>query len=237
MGRTPGEEPAHLSMHDVAPETLDRVEACLNLLTEKGTGPCMLLVIPGKLWSADDLNRLRRWQDQGHVLAGHGWHHEISAYGGWFHRLHSLTISRRVAEHLSLDAEGIEQLIRQCAEWFPAHGFEVPEHYVPPAWAMGAISPEQLKRLPFRTYEYFRGVYDSGTERFVTCPLVGFEADTWLRAAACRLFNAVNLWVRPGQGPLRISLHPHDLHLRLRADLLKVCQGTACIPTLRLPAG
>ena len=224
--------PAHLSLHDVAPETLDQVRVLLRTLEDLNTGPCMLLVIPGKPWRPEELDQLRRWQDQGHVLAGHGWRHEISRFGGWIHRLHSLTISRNVAEHLSLDAEGVESLIQRCAEWFPANGFSIPDHYVPPAWAMGAVTRSQLDRLPFQTYEYFGGVYDRVSGRFRRCPLMGFEADTWLRAVSCRLFNSVNARTRPGAGPLRISLHPNDLQLRLRTDLLTACARQSCTPVL-----
>jgi len=228
------DRPAHLSMHDVAPETLDHVRVFLERLKEVGTGPCMLLVIPGKTWSPADVDQLRRWQGEGHLLAGHGWLHRISRYGGWFHRLHSLSLSRNVAEHLSLNAAGIQELILRCAEWFPAHGFEIPDHYVPPAWAMGAVSKEQLQQLPFRTYEYFHGVYDSERNQVVRCPLMGFEADTWLRATCCRMFNSFNMTFKPGAGPLRISLHPHDLQLRLRNDLITVCQRVSCTPVLTL---
>jgi predicted deacetylase len=227
---------AHLSLHDVAPETLQAVAGVLDHLAEWGCGSCMLLVIPGRNWQPADLDRLRYWQDQGHVLAGHGWHHRVDRYGGWRHRLHSWTLSRNVAEHLALDEPGIAELITRCAEWFPAHGFDVPPHYVPPAWAMGRIRRERLRVLPFATYETFRGVYVAEPDRFIRCPLVGFEADTCLRAAACRLFNRWNLSRHPGDGPLRISLHPHDLRLRLRGDLERVCREVPSVPAFRLPA-
>lgn len=223
---------AHLSIHDVAPHTLGKVGQMLARLQDWKTGPAMLLLIPGLNWTEEELATVRGWQSQGHVLAGHGWLHRISSYGGWYHRLHSWTLSRDVAEHLSLSEEGIVELITRCASWFTEHGFEVPEHYVPPAWAMGRVSKNRLQALPFQTYEFFGGVYHAEQRHFYRCPLVGFEADTRLRALTCRWFNRLNLHKKSGEGPLRISLHPFDLDLFLKRDLEKVCSTIPCSPRL-----
>jgi hypothetical protein len=89
---------------------------------------------------------------------------------------------------------------------------------------MGALTSADMQALPFETYESFRGTYDAVRDRFVSGPLVGFEADTRFRAFACRLFNRWNLSRRPLKGPLRIALHPNDLHLLLRDELVEICQ-------------
>lgn len=216
--------PAHLSIHDVAPHTLERVGELIEFLAGHGHGRVLLLVIPGLDWSEGDLTRLREWVDAGHLLAGHGWRHHVERYGNWRHALHGWLFSRDVAEHLALNREEVCALVADCAGWFADHGFETPVHYVPPAWAMGPLLREDMRALPFRTYETFRGTYDSERDRFVPGPLVGFEADTALRAVVCRAFNA---WNRRRAGredaPLRISLHPQDLYLRLRDDLERCC--------------
>lgn len=232
----PATLPAHLSIHDVAPHTLDRVEDLLAFLAHHGHPRALLLVIPGLEWSEADLNRLRKWVDAGHPLAGHGWRHRVDGYANWRHAVHGWLFSRDVAEHLALTRSGARGLVEDCAAWFAARGFQTPLHYVPPAWAMGPLTREDMRKLPFRTYESFRGVYDAPRDQFVSRPLVGFEADTRFRAAACRLFNAWN-YRRAGRGGgrLRISLHPHDLHLRLARDVERVCRATSTTPdTLEL---
>jgi predicted deacetylase len=223
-------QPAHLSIHDVCPETLGRVGDVLEVLQQLGHDRAMLLVIPGKAWEPHQVDQLRRWQDAGHVLAGHGWVHQVEKRKTLYHKLHGALLSKNVAEHLALDAEGIKGLIQRCSDWFADNGFVRPDHYVPPAWAMGRIRLADLRGLPFKTYETFRGVYGTESDRFVPKCLTGYEADTWLRAAGCRAFNAWNSW-RAGVGrPLRISLHPYDLELKLKPDLMRHCGRVSSTP-------
>jgi hypothetical protein len=169
---------ALVSVHDVMPETLVRVQHLLDLCAVINPGPVTLLVVPGRAWDASGIKRLHAWQAQGHRLAGHGWVHRVERFGGLGHRLHGLLISRRVAEHLALDADGIARLIRRCHSWFADQGLGPPDLYVPPAWALGSIPPRNLARLPFTRYEVLSGVRDAATTRLRPLPLLGYEADT-----------------------------------------------------------
>ena len=227
---------AHLSIHDVAPDTMGVVGGMLRVLREEaGVERAMLLVIPGLEWGKANLERLRAWTEEGHVLAGHGWAHHVERRRTLWHKLHGWTISRFVAEHLSLDAEEISELIRRNHAWFGEHGFDPPTHYVPPAWAMGSISRGRLRELPFRTYETLGGVYDAERDRFTRMPLAGFEADTALRAAVLRGFNRWNARRARSGGRLRIALHPHDLDLRLAREAVVMCKAHSTRP--ELPTG
>ncbi|MDZ7723539.1 MAG: polysaccharide deacetylase family protein [candidate division KSB1 bacterium] len=193
-------------------------EKLLDYLSGYGIHKVTLLVVPGKEWDRKDIMTLRSLQNQGHQLAGHGWIHHVDACRSVYHKLHALVISRRVAEHLSLSESEIAALIRRCHHWFPDNGLQVPELYVPPAWAMGKISRQRLRELPFRCYEFLNGLYDSNPDRFEPMPLLGFEADTRLRRSALRLNNAVNR-LRSRRQTGRIAIHPHDLDLYLRPDM------------------
>lgn len=204
------------SVHDVMPSTLDRVERILELLRRAGAETTTLLVVPGRKWSAGDLRRLERWGGAGHRLAGHGWSHRAPPPRGLRHRLHAALISRDRAEHLSRGREEVRGIVRRCHEWFERSGLARPDLYVPPAWALGPLTADDLRALPFRWYETLTGFVDaaSGTRKLV--PLVGFEADTPLRAAALRASNSANLGVaRAWDRPVRVSLHPYDLELEL----------------------
>ncbi len=134
---------ALISIHDVMPETREQVSQILALLPQ-GPQAITLLVVPGSNWQTADLDWLHQLQQQGYPLAGHGWLHRCEPPISLYHRLHSLLLSRRVAEHLSLSASGIDALIRNCHQWFLD---------VPPAWAMGSISRAQLAAMPFRLFE------------------------------------------------------------------------------------
>jgi len=208
-----------ISVHDVMPETLGRVAGILGALESAGAGSASLLVVPGVGWTAETLDRLHGLLARGHTLAGHGWQHRCPRIRGLGHRLHSALVSRDVAEHLCLDAAGIEALIRRCGEWFPRHGLPRPDTYVPPAWAMGRIERRRLYGLGFRYFETLTGFYDAGTGRFRRLPLAGFEADTRFRALVLRGLNRAALALAAPGRPLRLAIHPHDPELLLARDL------------------
>jgi hypothetical protein len=133
--------------------------------------------------------------------------------------LHSLTVSRGVAEHLSYDGRGVAELIKRCRDWFDRHDLGAPSLYVPPAWAMGSVRRLDIRRLGFRFFEYTSGLYDARIGVFQRVPLLGFEADTGFRAAFLRAFNRYNLSAAQRHGWLRVSIHPRDFSLRLGEDL------------------
>jgi len=210
-----------ISIHDVMPETRQRVSEILEQLSALPPGAVTLLVVPGKDWQADDLDWLRDLSEQGYPLAGHGWRHRCDPPRSLHHRLHSAFISRDAAEHLSLDEEGIVTLIRDCHRWFVERGLTPGPLYVPPAWALGAVDKSRLSALPFRYYETLGGLYDARKKWFQPMPLLGFEADTAFRAWSLNLFNRINFVTALTTGrPLRVSIHPQDLQLRLGEQVL-----------------
>ena len=212
--------PALFSIHDVMPSTLDATERIAADLADAGIERVTLLVVPDTGWDASTLARLRDLNGRGAALAGHGWRHRIARIRNLQHRLHSLFISRDVAEHLALGRQGCLALMRDCFAWFEAHQLPPPSLYVPPAWAMGDVRTADLDELPYRQFETLSGIYDSATGRWSRTPMVGFEADTPFRALACRAWNRFNLTV--GGGPLRFSIHPADPELLLGDDLRRL---------------
>ena len=56
-------------------------------------------------------------------------------------------------------------------------------------------------------------------------PMVGFEADTALRAAFLRLWNRHQCGASHRLGWLRVAIHPRDPNLRLGADLAALLGG------------
>jgi len=215
-----GEPQVLLSIHDLMPQTMAAVRETITLLERHRLAPATLLVVPGTGWDQAGIDELRALQRAGYRLAGHGWQHQVPRIRRPYHRLHSLLISRHVAEHLDLDADGIIGLIRRCHRWFADHGLEEPALYVPPAWAMGNVSTAQLiAEAPFAFYEDFNGVLDARTGRYHRIPMLGYEADRVLRVPIIRAWNALNRWRAARRGRLRIGLHPYDLGLRLGSEI------------------
>lgn len=220
-----------VSIHDVMPATLDRVERIFARLVEARLLPVTLLIVPGTGWRHDDLVRLRAMFDAGAQPAGHGWCHEARQVRGFRHRLHSALISRMAAEHLALSRREILRLMLRNHRWFGGHGLPAPRLYVPPAWAMGAVPRHLLDRLPFEQFETLAGVYDARVRKFHRLPLAGFEADTPFRAASVRGFNVLNRGLaRTRRRPLRLGIHPDDFELRLADDLeAMIAAGGDCL--------
>ncbi len=223
---------AIVSIHDLTPQTFARVERILDWLQARAVPPVALLVVPGRPWQPAQLQRLRQLAEAGHELAAHGWQHQTRPRR-LAHRLHAALISRNVAEHLDLDSPNILALMQRARDWFPANGLPTPDCYVPPAWALGCIARRHLAQAPYRMIETTRGLIHlhaqpadappiSGT-RACSCqnlPLTGYQADTPLRECFLRRWNAIQtrIAVRTRR-PLRISIHPDDLQLRVADQL------------------
>lgn len=228
-----------VSIHDVMPATLGRVEQIFGRLAEAELLPLTLLVVPGLGWSDQELARLRRLVAQGARLAGHGWCHEVRRIRGLRHRVHSLLLSRRAAEHLALSRPAILRLMLRNYRWFDRHDLPAPALYVPPAWAMGPVPRSMLDRLPFAFHETLAGVYATASRRLHRLPMAGFEADTALRASFVRPFNAINALASRSLGqPLRLGIHPFDFEMKLSRSLADwIERGGEALPYEALGAG
>ncbi len=211
---------ALVSIHDVMPQTLPQCAALLEPLLARNNGPITLLVVPGRPWQASDLDLLRDWQRAGCLLAGHGWTHEVMHIRSLHHRLHSLLLSRRAAEHLSHDEDSLFALMQRCYDWFIEHDLQAPDLYVPPAWALGPVSHSRLASLPFTLLEVLSGVIRVADQQLLSLPLTGYEADNSWRALTLRPWNRLNEKRAVATGkPLRVGIHPYDDQLRLRQQL------------------
>ena len=213
------------SIHDVMPATLPQVAELLALLEYSQIHAVRLLVVPGQHWRAQQLAELKSWQAAGHRLVAHGWHHKARHVRALQHRLHAALISRDVAEHLALSGSEIQALMVRSADWFEQHGLDRPQVYVPPAWALGAISRTQLRSTGYRRIEVTAGELDVISGRMHLQPLVGFEADTRLRALSLQAWNQSQIKLaKLSNSTLRIAIHPHDLQLRLGDSLRHIIQ-------------
>lgn len=210
-----------VSVHDLMPSTMPAVRRTLDLLQRHRVHPVTLLVVPGTGWNAQGIDELRALQRAGYLLAGHGWQHRAEQIRGLRHRLHSLFLSRNVAEHLALDADGVLALMRRCRDWFAQHDLASPGLYVPPAWALGAVSAAALREASlFRQIEVFGGVVDTRTGAGVHVPVLGYEADAAVRVPVLRVWNALSRRRAVRAGYVRIGIHPQDIDYPLRADLV-----------------
>ena len=211
------------SIHDVTPDSLDRCRELVDILVARGVSEIAILVVPAGSWPERQIDALRRWEREGHLLGLHGWEHRAIAPRGIYHRVHSALLSRDVAEHLGRPRAEVIELVQRGIRWFADAGLAPPRLYVPPAWALGAIRIADFDGTSIRWVETLTGIYDTTTRRRRTMPLVGFEADTRARAWALRASNRANtLAALVSRRPLRVAVHPNDLDLALSSDLRRL---------------
>lgn len=221
-----------VSIHDVAPETLEATRRILQQVERYRSRPVTLLVLPGRDWDTRSLAQLRALEARGHALAAHGWNDRANRVSRVSRRirlrarLHSALFSGDKAEHLALESEEILALLQRSAQWFEAAGFARPSLYVPPAWALGELPIEDLRHSgAFETIEVFSGLLEVQTGELTKLPLVGnevFRCGGSIPAASASI-HAFNTWNRKRArrlGRLRIALHPADLERGLAPELL-----------------
>ena len=213
---------ALVSIHDVMPHTLDRVQSILDTMPHIPANMVTLLVVPGLDWQSSQIETLRGWQQAGYILAGHGWSHKVRQIRGLHHSLHAAFISRTAAEHLSLTQAEIANLMQDCHAWFSEKQLSLPDLYVPPAWAMGKANEITLENSPFTYFETTSGIVDSKTGRKIILPLAGFEADNLFRACSLTLWNSLNYTASTASRPLRLAIHPFDPELKLKNALQRM---------------
>lgn len=221
-----------LSIHDVMPETRAQVSAMLchlfAMVPTLRPEHITLLVVPGRQWQSEDIQWLQQLAGRGHPLAGHGWNHCARRQSrSLFHYLHAMLLSRDAAEHLSRTSEELQVLVMRCHAWFRQHGLPVSALYVPPAWAVGGMSRQQLQGLPFSLMETLAGVVNLKTGRRYWLPLLGYEADNGFRALCLKISNGLSRWWAArmsvfggSSGVMRIALHPFDFQYQLADQIL-----------------
>ncbi len=212
---------ASVSIHDVMPHTMQNIKELIDICSQFGITKPTLLIVPNQDWSQNEIDELKKWQKQGFPIAAHGWRHECDKINNLWHKIHSKLISRKVAEHLSLDQNEVSDLMDRSGAWFVENGLEHPEIYVPPAWALGTTSMRTLSHKPYKIVETLSGFLLPHLKHRVSLPLVGFEADTIWRAVALKFFNSLAMNFHFGRA-VRISLHPQDHHLLLKSDLERI---------------
>ena len=210
----------YVSIHDATPQNLDDIESIIQILQNQfDINKICILVIPGLNWNEIQLQRLRSWQKDGLEIAAHGWNHKAQDKKSFYHKIHSILMSANCAEHLSKKRQEIVKIIRHSYNWFIINDFKKPLLYVPPAWALGKITKQDLDRLAFTHYECTTGMVHN--KKYCFLPLLGFKEKTYIGAMLRRFFNSLNYFMAYFTGSIRIAIHPKDFTLYLKKDIEK----------------
>jgi predicted deacetylase len=237
-----------VSLHDVAPATLDDCRATLGFLDAMHAGPVALLVVPNyhHLGRIDRDERfcefLRAREQRGDEIVLHGYWHEDDLSGGLGLRDH---IERRIytageGEFARLDEETARTRILRGLAVLRAAGWS-PSGFVPPAWLMSAGTRSALAGLPFDYCATRDAVISITRDVEIAAPSLVVSTRSTLRRALSPLWNQWRLRRQLGSQVLRAALHPRDLRYppiaALWHGLLDELAGREILTEGRLIAG
>lgn len=206
----------HVSIHDVSPRWRSEVDTALGWCRDIGVKPG-LLVVPdfhhrGPLRDHPDyVRQLQGLAREGCELFLHGYFHLSLPGEGLGHFVAQKVVSAGEAEFASYDrAQGEERLDAGLAMMreldLPLRGF------VPPAWARRSWLLPALKArgLDYTEDQLFIHEPSSGARRL--CPALNYASRTLGRRLSSAAYARVaRLYPRAGI-PVRIALHPADVH-------------------------
>jgi predicted deacetylase len=229
-----------ISLHDVTPFHLERLQHAENLLKELGIEKVTYLFIPDyhsrtptlrpaeskayRIW----INQKRPFQIQW-VL--HGYTHKgpgamttsrLSAIA----RLKNRFLTANEAEFLHLDRLGTLERIQQGRRSFVRHLEVTPEGFIAPAWLYNEHLFACLKELGFLFTENHRRIQLLSRSRYLYAPVITWATRTLWRKYSSQLICPVLSRIWSGQKVIRIAMHPFDFdHPSTVASIRKVISG------------
>ncbi len=209
----------HVSIHDVSPRWEREVETALAWCHAVGARPG-LLVVPdfhGEWFLGDHpayVDRLRELAGDGHEVFLHGWFHRSAPGEGLAHHFAQRVASAGEAEFASYDVNVGCRRLDEGLSLLRGAGLD-PVGFVPPAWARRSWLLPALAERGLRWCEDQLFGYDPVAGSRAFCPALNFASRTLGRrlssvayARAARLYPAAEV-------PVRVALHPADLHHEL----------------------
>ena len=206
-----------VSLHDVAPASLDASRRWLQTVERHGM-VASLLVIPG-MWrgsslasSPDCVRWLHQAVERGHEVVLHGWEHRQLPDPSASHvrRLHSRMRARGCAEFATLNPDTARHLLELGLGALAGHGFH-PVGFVPPGWMALRSTEDVLRDLGFTyttTQWEVRGLRDRTAHRI---PSTSQRPGSRMTDPVARTILLATKQMVARRRHLRIALHPDDL--------------------------
>jgi predicted deacetylase len=206
-----------VSIHDVAPATLETSERIVSELSRRGVTTCSLLVVPNYHHNGTVLEDralatwLRELQGRGHEIVIHGYFHERPRRANESPREKFMTrfYTDDEGEFFDLPYDEALRRITQAREEFVSLGF-APRGFIAPAWLLSHDGERAAKDAGMEYTTRLGSVRDLiGGETFAARSIVYSVRNQWRRSASLA-WNAA-LFLAAKQRPLlRLSIHPPD---------------------------
>lgn len=212
----------HVSIHDVSPRWATEVETALALCHAIGVRPG-LLVVPDfhAQWPLEDhpefTERLRNLAGDGHEVFLHGWFHLSGPGEGLAHRFAQTVVSAGEAEFASYDIDVGCRRLDEGLRLLRRVGLD-PVGFVPPAWARRGWLLSALAERGLRWCEDQLFGYDPVERKKRFCPALNFASRTAGRRRSSVLYTRMGRLYPKFGVPVRVALHPADLHHELLVE-------------------
>lgn len=207
-----------VSIHDVAPDSLDAAREWCRLLDGWGIKKRCLAVIPflrqrpvQSSSSLVDFLKAELAADGEVVLHGYS-HQRPSPFTLWHHRLYDRFVTRGEAEFAALDSgESVARLLREGRrELEEALGISV-RGFTAPCWWQSRATTDMLRRTGFLWYDTLIGIVNLRAGRRIFSPVItGLPPDTGLPALLAPWATGMMSALCRAR-VLRLALHPYDL--------------------------
>jgi hypothetical protein len=206
-----------VSIHDVAPATVDASKRWLEM-TERHGMVASLLVIPGE-WRGHSMSNepefaewLHRATARGHEVVLHGWEHRAvhDPSTSLMRRAHAHLRARGCAEFAALQPNAARHLLQLGMGTLARHGFR-PEGFVPPGWMALRSTDEVLREFGFAYTTTQWEVRDLRAGVSYRIPSTSQRPGSVFTTPAARAMVITTRRFAQQRRPIRIALHPDDL--------------------------
>lgn len=204
-----------VSVHDVAPSTVQATRRLLAALDGVGARPRVLKVVPnergrGDVRPGDDLAQLLRAERAaGSEVVLHGYTHQVAGRlrGPWIERVRARLFVPTGAEFLSLDAGEMASRLERGRGALRGVGVEA-SGFCPPGWVATAEVLPVLRTLGFRYYVGMASVRDLRSGDRVATPWIGYVGAGGIQEVLVGLGNAAAAGASRWSPVIKVFLHP-----------------------------
>jgi predicted deacetylase len=211
---------AVISIHDVAPSTRAECEQLVDA-AERIDARTSLLVVPGP-WrypATTEDPEFGPWlaglERRGHEVVAHGWEHravpDADGTVGFVRRSADRLLTRGCAEFGALGPTEAARRIDLALCTLHGLGF-APSGFVAPGWSMSPAAAAAVRTAGVAYTTTRSAIVDHVADRSIPVPAVCHRPGSPLTATGARLLVAIVDRRAAQRRPIRLALHPADVH-------------------------
>jgi predicted deacetylase len=211
---------AVVSIHDVAPATRSECEQLVAEVERIGAA-ASLLVVPGP-WKypavtedPDFVDWLAGLAGRGHEIVVHGWEHRAvddpTGEVDPVRRLADRILTRGCAEFGALGADEAARRASLALGAVRSLGID-PTGFVAPGWSMSRAATEGVRSVGYSYTATRLAIDDFATGRSIPAPAICHRPGSPLAVLGARMLVAVVEHRADEHRPVRLALHPADVH-------------------------